>query len=98
MFNVHVALVYGDETVRGFNYNKCHIVDYMIKTEHDGEESFYKGFALTNEFSFECQGYHPYDPLYDDMFKITKAKNESSLDRLESQRSTWSPNFQYGGN
>jgi len=28
----------------------------------DLEESFYKGFAMTNEFYFECLGYRPIDP------------------------------------
>lgn len=98
LFNVDLTLINDGKTVRGFDYKKCHVTDYMIKTEHDGEESFYKGFALTNEFSFECQGYHPYDPLYDDLFKITKVKTESTLDRLKDQRSTWGPNFQYNGN
>ena len=98
LFNVHLTIAYGNDVVRGFDYTKCHVVDYMIKTEHDAEESFYKGFALTNEFSFECQGYHPYDPLYDKLFEIQKAQNESTLDRLANERSTWGPNFIHDGN
>ena len=65
----------------------------MIKTEHDLEESFYKGFALTNEFSFECLGYEPYDPKYNALFKVVKADTESTIDWQSNQRSTWSPNF-----
>ena len=95
-FNVDLTLVYDNKVVRGFDYKKCHVTDYMIKTEHDGEESFYKGFALTNEFHFECLGYHPYDPTYDQMFEIVKAETESSIDRKMNEKSTWSENFRYG--
>ena len=93
LFDVNLVLAYGDEVVRGFDYTKCRIVDYMVKTEHDAEESFYKGFALTNEFSFECQGYHPSDPEYDALFMTSQAKTESSIGWQEKQRSTWSPGF-----
>ena len=79
LFNVHLVLVSGDDVVRSFDYTKCRIADYVIKTEHDTEESFYKGFALTNEFYFECQGYHPSDPKYDALFEISQANTESSL-------------------
>ena len=98
LFDVNLVLVYGDDVVRGFDYKKCHVTDYMVKTEHDAEESFYKGFALTNEFDFECLGYQPYDPLYNALFETTKAKTESTLDRQANERSTWSPNFRYGSN
>ena len=98
LFDVNLVLAYGDDVVRGFDYRKCHVTDYVIKTEHDGEESFYKGFALTNEFHFECLGYLPFDPLYDNLFKTTKAKTESTLDRQANERSTWNPNFRYGSN
>lgn len=93
LFNVHLVLAYGDDVVRGFDYTKCRITDYVVKTEHDTEESFYKGFALTNEFYFECQGYHPSDPKYDALFEISQANTESSLTWQEKQRSSWGPNF-----
>ena len=97
LFNVDLTLVYENKVMRGFDYKKCHVTDYMIKTEHDGEESFYKGFALTNEFHFECLGYHPYDPNYDAMFEIVKAETESSIDRKMKENSTWSEHFRYDG-
>jgi hypothetical protein len=93
LFDVNIVLVYGDDIVRGFDYSKCRIVDYMIKTEHDLEESFYKGFALTNEFHFECLGYHPYDPKYDALFQVPKADTQSSIDWQSNQQSTWPANF-----
>ena len=93
LFDIGLVVVYGDDVVRGFDYTKCRVTDYMVKTEHDAEESFYKGFALTNEFDFTCLGYHPFDPIYDNMFEIPKAKMESSIDRLAKERSTWGPGF-----
>ena len=93
LFDVNIVLVYGDDVVRGFDYTNCRIVDYVVRTEHDGEESFYKGFALTDEFYFECQGYHPFDPKYDALFNVSRANTESSLDWQEKQRTTWGPGF-----
>ena len=93
LIDVNLILVYGKDVVRGFDYHKCHITDYMVKTEHDAAESFYRGFALTNEFHFECLGYDPFDPLFDNMFVTEKASNESSLDRQKNEKSTWGPNF-----
>ena len=93
LFDVNLILVSGTDVVRGFDYSKCHVTDYMIKTEHDAEESFYKGFALTNEFHFECLGYDPYDPQYVGMFVTDKANNESSITLQKREKSTWGPNF-----
>ena len=67
--------------IRGFNYSDCRSVDYVVKTQHDKEESFFKGFSLTNEFHLECKGYHPNNPLYDAMFETyEKASNPSTND------------------
>ena len=93
LFDVNLSLAYGDDVIRSFDYTKCRVVDYMVKTEHDTEESFYKGFALTNEFYFECQGYHPSDPKYDALFETSYANTESSIAWQEKQRSTWGQGF-----
>jgi hypothetical protein len=93
LFDVSLALVQGQDVTRAFDYSKCRIVDYVLKTEHDLEESFYKGFALTNEFHFECLGYTPIDLEYDSLFKVKKANTESSKDYKSNQRSSWGPNF-----
>ncbi len=95
LFDVNLVLVYGDDVVRGFDYSKCHIVNYIVKTEHDSEESFYRGFALTNEFHFECLGYHPYDPKFDALYEISQSSSRSSIDYQSEQRSSWSPGFRY---
>jgi hypothetical protein len=95
LFDVNLTLVNGDHTVRSFDYSKCRIVDYVLKTEHDLEESFYNGFALTNEFHFECQGYAPANSHYVELFNTPKStETESSKDYQSKQRNTWGPNFQ----
>ena len=94
LFDVNLSLVYGIETIRSFDYNNCRVIDYVIKTEHDAEESFYNGFALTNEYHFECQGYHPVNSS-DLSPKQSKAKSESSIDYKAKQKSSWDPNFRY---
>jgi hypothetical protein len=90
---VNIALVQGHDVNRAFDYSKCRIVDYVIKTEHDLEESFYNGFALTNEFHYECLVYEPSDKQYHSLFSTEKANTESTKDYNERQRSTWGPNF-----
>ena len=93
LFDVNLILMYGDDIARGFDYNQCHIVNYVVKTEHDLEESFYRGFALTNEFYFECMGYHPYDPAFDDLSEISHTNMFSSVDYQSTQRQSWGPGF-----
>ena len=80
LFDVEVDLTYDDKIIRGYNYSDCRVVDYVIKTQHDKEESYFKGFALTNEFHIECMGYHPNNPMYDAMFVVEKANTQSSMD------------------
>lgn len=80
LFDVDISLIYGTDTVRGFNYTQCRSIDYVVKTQHDKNGRFFKGFALTNEFHFECQGYHPNNPVYDSMFKVEKANTTNSSD------------------
>ena len=80
LFDVDVDLVYDDKIIRGYNYSDCRVVDYVIKTQHDKEASYFKGFALTNEFHIECKGYLPNNPMYDAMFVVEKGNTQSSLD------------------
>ena len=94
LFDVEINLMYGDIQARGYDYSNCHVTDYQLKTEHDLEESFYKGFALTNEFYFECLGYTPIDPHLG-MNDPAKGEMESSKDYQAKQRSSWGPGFAY---
>ena len=92
LFDVDINLMYGDKMVRGFNYVDCRSTDYIIKTQHDKEESFYKGFALTNEFHIECQGYHPHNPIFDAMNSIHEQTNTINTNDLEETHE-WGPEF-----
>ena len=91
LFDVDVEMAFGDKVVRGYNYSDCNIIDYILKTQHDKEESYFKGFALTNEFHLECSGFHPNNPLYDSMFVVEKADTLASSDLIPTH--TWSPGF-----
>ena len=92
LFQVDIDLFYDDKTVRGFNYVDCRVTDYDIKTQRKGEEGYFKGFALSNTFEFECLGYHPNNPVYDAMFNnYPKSKIVSSTDLKRTD--DWSPGF-----
>lgn len=93
LFDVTLVLAYRDSVARSFDYTSCRIVDYIVKTEHDLEEIFYKGFTLTNEFYFECLGYAPSNPVYDALSEISKANTRSSVDWESEQCQSWGPNF-----
>ncbi len=95
LFDVNLSLMYGTDTVRSFDYSDCRVTDYIIKTEHDAEESFYKGFALTNEYNFECQGYHPVSSMDASSSEPSESKTESSIDYQAKQLSNWGPGFSY---
>jgi len=91
-FQIDVELVYGEKVIRGFNYVDCRVIDYTVKTQRDKEESYFKGFALSNTFEFECQGYHPNNPMYDVMFNnFDTVKTTSSNDLKETH--DWKPGF-----
>ncbi len=92
LFDVDVNIVNG-ETIRGFNYSKCRVIDYDVGSAMNSEENYIKAqFSLENTFEFECQGYHPNNPLYDMMFK---SNFESSAISSKDLRNTddWGPGF-----
>ena len=92
LVDIDVDLVSGDEVIRGFNFANCRATDYVISTDTDHEESYVKNkFAVENIFDFECQGYHPNNPIYDAMFDIEKIDIESSFDLRNTDQ--WGPNF-----
>jgi len=92
LFQVDIDLFYDDKTVRGLNYVDCRVVNYDVQTQRKGEESYFKGFALSNTFEFECLGYHPNNPIYDAMFNnYPKAKTISSTDLKRTD--DWDPEF-----
>jgi hypothetical protein len=81
LVDIDVNLVSGEEIIRGFNYVHCRPIDYVVSTETNKEESYVKNkFALENIFDFECQGYHPNNPVYDTMFNVEKSNTPSTKD------------------
>ncbi len=66
-FDADIYLHKEGMTLRHFKYNDCNIVDYQVTTLFDKEEGWNtsKGFAIIDEFEFECSGYQPVNPLYD---------------------------------
>jgi len=81
LFDVDVNIVSENEVIRGFNYSNCRAIDYVIASDMNVEENYIKKvFALENTIEFECQGYHPNNPWFDQMFNISKSKTQSSLD------------------
>ena len=92
LVDIDVDLVSGEEVLRGFNFVNCRIVDYVVSTSANKEESYTKNkFALVNIFDFECQGYHPNNPTYDAMYTLEKANTESTFDLRNTDQ--WGPNF-----
>ena len=93
LFDVDVNIVKDDEIIRSFTYSNCRVIDYEIHTDNDKEESYIKDkFALINIFDFECQGYHPGNPVYDAMFNsYEKAETQSSNDLRNTDQ--WPPGF-----
>ena len=92
LVDIDVDLVSGEEVIRGFNFVNCRAIDYTVSTNTNHEESYVKNkFALENIFDFECQGYHPNNPVYDAMFNVEKANTPSTFDLRNTDQ--WGPNF-----
>ena len=92
LVEIDVELKSGEEIIRGFNYENCRPMNYVVSTSTNNEESYVKDkFALENIFDFECQGYHPNNPTYNTMYDTEKADTESSFDLRDTQ--DWSPGF-----
>ena len=66
-FDVDIYLQQGESVFRHFNYVDCKVIDYKVTTLFDKEEGWNtsKGFAVIDEFTFECAGFHPYSPMYE---------------------------------
>ena len=93
LFQVDVDLMVGNEVVRGFNYTNCRVTDYVIESERDKEDGYFKGFALENTFEFECLGFHPNNPVYDLMSNgHDKSSNTLSTKDLRNT-AQWKPGF-----
>ena len=81
LIDVDIDIVSNGEVLRGFNYVNCRATNYDVDTNTNKEESYSKNkFALENLFDFECQGYHPNNPIYDTMVIVEKANTQNTMD------------------
>jgi hypothetical protein len=91
-FDVDVVIGNGDYILREFSYRDCQVVNYNVATRSDNEEGYTgKGYAIVDQFTFECDGYTPLNPLYDLMNKVPKANTASSS--ILKGTTTWGPGF-----
>ncbi len=100
LFEVEIYLHVDGVTLRHFTYHDCIVSDYEVTTLFDKEEGWTtsKGFAIIDEFEFQCNGYKPNNPLYDLMKTngyTVESNSKSTLD-LDSNLPTWEthPKFQ----
>ncbi len=92
LIDIDVDIVSDGQVIRGFNYVNCRAINYDVDNNANKEESYAKNkFALENLFDFECQGFHPNNPIYDAMFIVEQADTESSNDLRNTDR--WSSLF-----
>ncbi len=91
LFQVDVELFADGKHVRTFNYADCRTTDYVVESDRDKEDGYFKGFALANIIDFECVGYHPNNPVYDAMFEVEKADTETTFDLRNTDQ--WGQGF-----
>jgi hypothetical protein len=71
-FGVDVYIQKGSKVLRHLTYTDCNVVGYSVTTLFDGDET-YSGktqFVIADSFNFECRGYKPYSPIYEQLFKL----------------------------
>jgi hypothetical protein len=72
-FDVTVDLVQAGQSSRSMEYKDCSIQNYKINTRTDNEEAYTTGgktgFALTETYTFICNGFTPKSPLFDAMME-----------------------------
>jgi len=91
-FDVTVYLAKGGDVLRAFEYRDCQVTNYVVATKSDNEEGYTgKGFVLVDQFTFECKGYTPENPLFDKLSQTEQAKTTSSLDLKSTDQ--WAPGF-----
>jgi len=91
-FTVTVFEAAGGDVYRSFEYKNCLITNYVVVTRSDNEEGYTgKGFAVVDQFTFECRGYEPLNPILDKMNVVEKAKTISSSDL--NKKNQWGSEF-----
>lgn len=62
-FDVVITLSKNNTALRTFEYKDCTVTYYKADTSYNTLESWIKpkGFALIDDFTFDCTGYQPLD-------------------------------------
>ena len=91
-FDVKIVISQGSEQKRAFDYFDCYINDYSVFTRTDNEEGWTlvrnSGFAVVDQFEFQCQDMDPLNPVYEELISNKdEADTESSMDYQNKQKS-----------
>jgi len=91
-FDVKIVISQGSEQKRAFDYFDCYISDYSVFTRTDNEEGWTlvrnSGFAVVDQFEFQCQAMDLLNPVYEEMISNKdKADTQSSMDYQNKQKS-----------
>ena len=91
-FTVTIFEAAGGDVYRSFEYKNCLVTNYVVATRSDNEEGYTgKGFAVVDQFTFECRGYEPHNPILDKMNIPETAKTIGSSDL--NKKNQWGPDF-----
>lgn len=91
-FGVTIFLAAGGDVYRSFEYKNCLVTNYVVATRSDNEEGYTgKGIAVVDQFTIECRGYEPHNPIMDNMNVVETAKTIGSSDL--NQKNQWGPEF-----
>ena len=91
-FTVTIFLAAGGDAYRSFAYENCIVTNYVVATRSDNEEGYTgKGFAVVDQFTIECRGYEPLNPIMDKMNVVETAKTISSSDL--NKKNQWGSEF-----
>lgn len=92
VFDVTISVAVDGDVLRAFEYRDCKITSYAVATRSDNEEGYTgKGFAVVDQFTFECVGYKPINPSMDKLKVVEQAKTISSSDLKSTDK--WESGF-----
>ncbi len=96
-FDVTILLAQEGNVIRQYDYTSCDITNNVVKTLHDKEEGWNtsKGFAVIDKYEFECFGYTPYSPIYQEMTNNEKQSNTVSSINMEEPKEFWYDHIKY---
>ena len=96
-FNVDVILHKDGTAFRQFSYTNCALDYYAVDTKHDKEEGWNtsKGFAIVDEFTFECNGYQPSNPTFE--LEKTNGYHRSTVSTMDltTDLPTWEEHHKF---